>query len=59
MNHYMVFLGNGEAVHIWASDFEWNESRRMLKFVKNLRNIALFNTDNICGFMQCKDGDEE
>ncbi len=58
MSHYMVFLNNGETVHIWAADFEWTESRKMLKFIKNLRNIALFNTDNICGFMCCdKDGD--
>lgn len=59
MNHYMVFLNNGETVHIWASGFEWSESRKMLKFIKNLRNIALFNINNICGFMQCKDGDAE
>lgn len=59
MTHYMVFLNTGETVHIWASNFEWNESRKMLKFIKNLTNIALFNTDNICGFMQCKDDDAE
>lgn len=59
MNHYMVFLNTGETVHIWASAFEWNEHRKMLKFIKGLRDVALFNTDNICGFMQCKDGDAE
>lgn len=55
----MVFLNNGEPVHIWASNFGWNEHRKMLKFIKNLRNIALFNTDNICGFMQCEEGVKE
>ena len=59
MNHYMVFLNNGETVHIWASDFAWNESGKMLKFIKNLRHIAIFNTDNICGFMQCEEGAAE
>lgn len=58
MNHYMVFLNNGETVHIWAEDFNWKYTD-MLTFEADGMNVALFNTNNICGMIKCKEGDEE
>lgn len=60
MKHYMVFLTNGETVHVWADNADLNESLAILKFNSNLRYKAIFNVNNICGFMRCdKEGDEE
>lgn len=58
MNHYMVFLNTGETVHVWAEDFHWKDPA-VLTFEADDMNVALFNTNNICGMIRCNGGDAE
>ena len=58
MKHYMVFLKTGESVHVWAEDFHWKDTG-VLTFEVDDMNVALFNTNNICGMIKCKEGEEE
>ncbi len=59
MSHYMVFLNTGETVHVWATDSIWDVNKKLLCFTINLKNMAIFNTDNICGFVDCRKDDDE
>ena len=54
----MVFLKTGERVHVRAEDFHWKDTG-VLTFEVDGMNVALFNTDNICGMIERKDGDTE
>lgn len=58
MKHYMVFLTNGETIHVYADDFHWKDTT-VLTFESDRMNVALFNTNNICGMIECKEGDAE
>lgn len=58
MRHYMVFLKTGERVHVRAEDFHWKDTG-VLTFEVDGMNVALFNTDNICGMIERKDDDTE
>ena len=60
MKHYMVFLTNGQTVHVWADKAIVFDRTQRLSFIANHECKALFDFNHICGYMCCdKEGDEE
>ena len=53
MKHYMVFLENGQTVHVYADKVDIFDRTPRLRFSANHEVKALFDFNHICGFMCC------
>lgn len=59
MRKYTVVDHIGKETVVEADSFDWNGNCDRLAFGKNGRNIAAFNTKNIIGFYETKEGARE
>ena len=56
---FTVVDNRGFEIFIEADDFSWSGEYNRLSFSKENKTIAVFNTNNIIGFYQTKEGGRE
>lgn len=52
MTKYAIILNDGKLVILDATEVEWNEKTKCIRFVDGRRVIARFNMDNIAGWCE-------
>lgn len=57
MRMYIVYLPSGNHVRFLADSVDLFSNK--ITFYKNCERIAFFNLDNICGWYERKEGEEE
>lgn len=48
---YSIILTNGQIINIKATEIEWNERTRTIRFFDGRHVVSRFNIDNIVGWV--------
>ena len=49
---YSIVMTNGKIINVDATEVEWIEKSRMIKFIKDNLIIARINMDNVVGWVK-------